>query len=175
MLSVFECSTFHLFLWQSNYSDTVKPCPWCWFTNTSEAAVDESMHWLIPHHSEPCTHRYMSHDPIYRGISTAKGPHESTGTHNTRIWTWGTVLNLGDVIPCPLPRHCSLSWACARASPHSPTNWYLLKAASSKASLHISNLTGEPGGSKTNDPHRSIHMQRLEKMRHFKSLSFFVT
>lgn len=133
-------------------------------------------------------HRYTSHAAIYRGIETGKGPHESTGTqHNAGIWTWGTVLNLGDVIPWhspPLPalhpslpptHNRSLSWACTPASPHSPTNWYPLKAAAGQASLHISNSTGEPGGNKTNDPHGSIHMQRLEKMRHYKSLSLFVT
>lgn len=82
--------------------------------------------------------------------------HTRTHTHTTHTHTVLTLLGLHP------------------ASPHSLANWYLLKAASSKASLHRSNATGEPGGNKTNDPHGSIHMARLEKMRHFKSLSLFV-
>lgn len=115
--------------------------------------------------------------PIHR----VRGPHESRGTHNAGISTWGTVLNLRYVITPPHsptshpPHNCSLSWACTPAWPHSPTNWYPLKAAAGKASLQISNSTGEPEGNKTNDPHGSIHKQKLEKMRHYKSLSLFVT
>lgn len=142
------------------------------------------------HRGLPETHAHTDarHIPLTREWQNVEGPHESADMHYTGIWTWGTVLNLGDVIPyrtpfpapylTPFDTHthtqCSFCWACTPASPHSPANWYLLKAASSKASLHRSNSTGEPGGNKTNDPHGSIHMHRLEEMRHFKSLSLSV-
>lgn len=162
----------------------------CWFTS---AAADVAV-GCIGFTPNAWTHTDARHIPLTREWQNVEGPHESAGMHYTGIWTWGTVLNLGDVIPyhTPFPAphltpfyahttirvctnaQCSLCWACTPASSHSPTNWYLLKAASSKASLHRSNSTGEPGGNKTSDPHGSIHMHRLEKMRHFKSLSLSV-
>lgn len=72
-------------------------------------------------HTHIDVYRSTSHAPIYWGIATGKGPHESTGTHNAEIWTWGTVLNLGDVIcrhtptlPLSPPHNCDNFKSCRR-------------------------------------------------------------
>lgn len=94
--------------------------------------------WLWVASGLPQTHEHTDacHIPLTREWQNVEGPHESAGMHYTRISTWGTVLNLGDVIPyrTPFPApylppfyahtnihtQCSLCWACTPASSHIP-------------------------------------------------------
>lgn len=90
-----------------NYSDTVVHCPLCWLLLLKLKLLlwlrvilgSPSSLWAMHTQHTPTD----PHVPIYRGIATGKGPHESAGTHNAGIWTWGTVLNLRDVIPSHPP------------------------------------------------------------------------
>lgn len=86
------------------HNDRVKHGPSRWFTNTKSAAVAKGCVRLARNHSEPRTHTDARHMAASNaGRAAAKGPHESTGAHKTGVWTWGSMLNLGDVILCPLP------------------------------------------------------------------------